>query len=281
VTNDEGSTTSNEATLTVTAAEAPSIVTHPADQSVTEGDTATFSVTAEGAAPLTYQWQKNQEDIDGATSASYTTPTTTLADDGSKFRCVVTNDEGSSTSNEAALTVSEAAQAPSIVTHPADQSVTEDDTATFTVAAEGTAPLTYQWQKNQEDIDGATSASYTTPATTLDDDGSKFRCVVTNDQGRATSNEATLTVSEAENQPPAAPELTAPDNGATGVSLTPTLTTGDFDDPDGDVHAKTQWQISANDSFAVNALVLDVRSASFLTSLEVPGLVLDGETTYY
>ena len=85
---------------------APTVTTHPANKSVTAGQTATFSVTASGTAPLSYQWQKNNTTISGATSASYTTPATTLADNGSTYRCVVTNSAGSATSNNATLTVS-------------------------------------------------------------------------------------------------------------------------------------------------------------------------------
>src|SRR5207245_4736395 len=59
----------------------------------------------------------------------------------------------------------------------------------------GTPPLTYQWQKNGADIPGATSSSYTTPATTSADSGAMFRVVITNSAGSATSNSATLTVS--------------------------------------------------------------------------------------
>jgi hypothetical protein len=84
----------------------PVISTQPEDRIVTVGQTATFSVVAEGTEPLSYQWQKNGGDIPGATSASYTTPATTLTDDGATFRCVVTNSAGSATSNEARLTVS-------------------------------------------------------------------------------------------------------------------------------------------------------------------------------
>jgi len=83
----------------------PSITTQPANQSVAEGQTATFSVAATGSAPLAYQWQRDGVNIAGATSASYTTPATTLADDGAAFHCVVTNSAGSVTSNAATLTV--------------------------------------------------------------------------------------------------------------------------------------------------------------------------------
>ena len=84
---------------------APSITQQPAAQSVMPGQTATFTVTAGGTAPLSYQWQKNGAPIAGAVSASYTTPATTLSDDGATFRVVVTNTAGSATSNPAALTV--------------------------------------------------------------------------------------------------------------------------------------------------------------------------------
>ena len=64
--------------------------------------------------------------------------------------------------------------APSITTQPVNLTVTAGQTATFSVAATGTAPLTYQWQKNAANISGATSASYTTPATASSDNGSTF-----------------------------------------------------------------------------------------------------------
>ena len=50
------------------------ITTQPASQTVTAGQTATFSVTATGTAPLSYQWKKNGAAISGATASSYTTP---------------------------------------------------------------------------------------------------------------------------------------------------------------------------------------------------------------
>src|SRR5205809_6151753 len=85
---------------------APYINIQPANQTVSVGQTATFSVGAAGTPPLTYQWQKNGVDIPGATSSSYTTPATTSADTGTIFRVVVSNTAGSVTSNSATLTVS-------------------------------------------------------------------------------------------------------------------------------------------------------------------------------
>jgi hypothetical protein len=93
--------------------------------------------------------------------------------------------------------VSAAAVAPSITAQPASQTVTAGQTASFAVVAAGTAPLSYQWQKNGANIAGASSASYTTAATTTSDSGSTFHAVVTNTAGTVTSAAATLTVNPA------------------------------------------------------------------------------------
>ena len=342
---------------------APSIATQPRAQTVTAGQTATFSVTATGIAPLTYQWRKNGTNISGATSSSYTTPATAIGDSGAVFTVVVSNSVGTVTSSSATLTVSTSryslvanasggtydktecvqdnttglmwegktaspatsrlgiltyfnydstssaqkwngsayvnptqaeidagtnsigyrnsvnasalcgytdwrlptkeelegivlrgtsptidtmwfpntqarfywssspyvgnsgsawgvnfdygnvnftgrsinlrvrlvrnSPAPSITTQPAAQTVTAGQTASFSVTASGTAPLSYQWKKNGTDISGATSSSYTTPVTVIGDNGATFTVVVSNSVGTATSNSATLTVNAA------------------------------------------------------------------------------------
>src|SRR6202023_2371695 len=184
------SATSNAATLTLNAAGvAPSITTQPVSADVTAGQTATFSVTATGTAPLSYQWQMNGTAISGANSSSYTTPPTTVSANRPLFTVVVTNSAGSVTSNTATLNVAAASSvAPSITTQPLSQTVTAGQTATFSVAVTGTAPLSYQWQKNGTAISGATSSTYTTPGATSSDNGSRFAVVVTNSAGSATSN---------------------------------------------------------------------------------------------
>jgi hypothetical protein len=86
-------------------AAAPSITAQPANQAVIIGRTATFTVTAAGTAPLTFQWQKGGAPISGATASSYTTPATAQTDDGSTFLVVVSNAVGSMTSAGAKLKV--------------------------------------------------------------------------------------------------------------------------------------------------------------------------------
>ena len=329
----------------------PTITLQPQGRSVIVGQTATFTLTATGTAPIAYQWRKNGADIAGATNSSYTTPATTLADSGARFSCVVSNAYGRVTSNTATLTVSNGAASiltnpgfeggtlpwvfytngsgsflndapgsgsphagrvsittagtnvqlfqsglaleadtryrlsfkaysnsghdlsvtlqkhgtpynsygltgyrvnlgtawseysteftttgfsgavsdgrlmfwlapydaagdqyflddvvitktstppvdspPVITAHPVNKTVSAGMTATFSVGVTGTAPLSYQWQKNGINILGATNSSYTTPATALADSGATFRCTVANAYGTATSNTAVLTV---------------------------------------------------------------------------------------
>jgi glucose/arabinose dehydrogenase len=186
------------------------ITTQPANQTVMQGQSATFTVTAGGTAPISYLWQRNQVNIMGANSPSYTLSGTTMADNGAKFRCLVSNSVGNATSNEATLTVN---APPNINTNPLDQTVTQGQTATFTINAGGSTPLTFQWQRNTVNISGATLSSYTLSPAKQADSGAKFRCLVTNSFGSAASSEATLTV-----QPPP-PILLTEENTDRAIAL--------------------------------------------------------------
>ncbi|MDM0110720.1 SBBP repeat-containing protein [Variovorax sp. J22R133] len=189
----------------------PSITDQPTSVTVTVGQRAKFEVTAAGSGPLAYQWRKNGADIAGATDFSYTTPATTTADNGALFVVVVSNALGSVTSNAATLTVGPVAVAPVITTQPAAISVVAGQSAAFSVVASGTAPLAYQWRKNGAAIAGATSVSYSIPATAIADSGGLYSVVVTNTAGSATSGDALLSVTST----PVAPTVTTEPGDAT------------------------------------------------------------------
>jgi Immunoglobulin domain len=162
--------------------------------------------------------------ISGATTRFYTTPPTTMADNGARFAAVVTNPAGSVTSNNATLTVNPALIPPLITTQPADQTVAVAETAMFSVTATGTGTLRYQWMKNGVNISGATGRSYTTPPTTMADNGARFAVVVSNAAGSVTSNNATLTVNSA--IPPSITTQPANKTVRAGQTATFTVTAG-------------------------------------------------------
>ena len=170
----------------------PYINVDPADATVVAGQRATFTVGASGQAPMTYQWYVNGAPITDATGSSYTTPVTSASDDGDEYWVEVTNAEGWADSGLATLRVS---SAPAITTQPNSASVSVGQTATFSVAASGTAPLWYQWYKNGAAIVSASGSSYRTPATVAGDSGSTFYVVVSNAAGSVTSAGALLFVS--------------------------------------------------------------------------------------
>lgn len=174
---------------------APTISTQPSSQSVTVGDSVTFTVVATGDGTLSYQWRKDGTSVSGATSASLTL-SSVAASDAADYDVVVSNDGGSVTSSAATLTVSSSTGAPLINTQPSSQSVVEGNSVTFSVSATGSGTLSYQWQKDGSDISGATSSSYSLSAVSSSDAGD-YSVVVSNSVGSVSSNSASLTVTVA------------------------------------------------------------------------------------
>ncbi len=183
--------------LTVQAASNPNtppgITSQPSSQTVIAGGTASFTVTATGSAPLRYQWRTNGIAMTGATNSTLTISGATPSQAGN-YAVVITNSSGSITSATAILTV---LIPPSITTQPVSQSVSAGNSAGFTVAATGTAPLGYRWRKNGTFINGANSTTLSLPSAGAGDAGS-YTVVVTNSAGSVTSSVAVLTV----NAPP-------------------------------------------------------------------------------
>ncbi|HXU79044.1 MAG TPA: immunoglobulin domain-containing protein, partial [Methylomirabilota bacterium] len=102
ITNVAGTITSGNAVLSVNSP--PGITTPPQPQTVIAGNSANFTVTASGTAPLGYQWRLNGTNIAGATTTALSRPNVQLVDAGN-YAVVVTNSLGSITSAPAALTV--------------------------------------------------------------------------------------------------------------------------------------------------------------------------------
>lgn len=202
---------------------------------VTGANSTSVAVSAtdpdSGPAALVYTWSKVSGpgtvtfSPNGTTGAA--TGTATFSASGTYSLQVSVNDGAAGATSQITGLVVTLPSAPTITTQPTNKTVTAGQTATFTVTATGTAPLTYQWQKNGGNIAGATGASYTTPTTTTGDSGSTYRVIVTNGSGSVTSSSATLTVTVATNAITAGVStvtFTAPTGSATPVTTTISLT---------------------------------------------------------
>jgi hypothetical protein len=196
VRNAAGEVLSNAALLTVNPAPiAPVITAQPQPVTVSAGQTAQFSVTATGTAPLAYQWQRNGVNIAGSTAPNCSVVNAQSANVGS-YRVIVSNAAGSVTSTAATLTVNPAVQLPVVLTQPAAATRTVGQSVTFTIAASGSGSLAYQWYLDGIPIAGANAPSYTLPAVALTDAGA-YTAGVRNTAGEVLSSPAVLVVNQA------------------------------------------------------------------------------------
>jgi hypothetical protein len=170
---------------------AATIASHPRDATIAVGSSVTFAVTAAGSEPFTYQWRRNGAPIVGAVENTYAMSFVGLHESGAQFSVAVTNAGGQAESNAAVLTVLERV---SITAHPQPQRVYVGEKATYAVAAEGSAPLSYQWRRNGVAIPGASEVSYEIGAAQAADAEAMFDVIVSNPVHSDQSGEARLIV---------------------------------------------------------------------------------------
>lgn len=188
----------------IVGCDTPTIDVPPANQQACVGGSATFSVHASGPGTLTYQWRKNSNPINGATSASYEISPVTIGDAGS-YDCVVANDCPGIVSSPASLTVS---APPLIVTQPQSVVARPGTTAALSLVANpgnGSGPLQYQWKKGVANLaDGGRISGATTSILQISNaqisDGGDYSCVVTDSTaplcGSVASNSAHLSIGD-------------------------------------------------------------------------------------
>jgi hypothetical protein len=190
--NAGGSADSQQAQLVVGGA--PLILTQPTDRNATPNSDITFVVDANGTAPLSYQWQKQESpdsyvNVNGATNSNYTISGVQLTD-SKTYRLQISNAFGAITSNDATLSVG---IAPNILTHPTDVNGTTGDNVGFTVQASGTPTPNYQWYRDGNPINGETASSLVIKNVRSQDNGS-YWVKVSNAGGSVESKRAQLLV---------------------------------------------------------------------------------------
>ena len=229
----------------VTINTAPQVTTQPTPTTATAPNPAAFTVACSGSPTPTIQWQLSSDggttwnNVTGQTSTTLTLTPTSLAQSTSQYRAICTNTAGSATSNAATLTVN---TTPQVTTQPTTTSVTAPNTAAFTTACSGSPAPTLQWQLSTDtgltwnNITGQTAATLTLTPTSSALNANQYRALCTNLAGTATSNDATLTVT----QPSTGTTSPTGTTSTTGTTLTPPVFGVDFQaQPHGTVLART------------------------------------------
>lgn len=181
----------------------PSFIVLPQSETNNEGTTATFSVTADGTGPLSYQWKKGGVALsDGGEVSGSATPNLVLsgvsAADAGNYSVVVTGNGSITSAPPVVLTV--ITNLPPVINdQPQSLTISAGATATFSVTASGSLPLAYQWQEDGVNLsDGGNVSGSQTPTLTLTGisatDVAIYSAVVSNAFGSTPSYGALLDV---------------------------------------------------------------------------------------
>ena len=279
------------------------ITAQPSNATGNEGGTSSYTVAGNtSSGSHTYQWSKSDNGVDyntipGAVGATYTTPALVFADDNDdRFKCTLSL-VGAQNDLVSTFAVQTVLRVITISQQPQAQTVIEGQTATFSITAAITSgSINYQWQKstdsggNWANINGATSASYTTVTQPFPTLNNEYRCVLSNSNAISiTSQSATITVNESEFVE-ASTGITVNEDPTTNLTFNrqPTFTANAFvSQYAGSTHSASWWLIKRTsdnaviyDTAAITVPDLSQGDTGNLTTFTVPAGTLDFQTTY-
>jgi hypothetical protein len=201
-----GTTTSTPGVLSVAQrVVAPVVTSDPSNQTVVEGETASFTAVGTGTPAPAIEWQVRSAAaadpeagwsvVAGATASTYTTAATTLSQSGAQYRAVLRNAGGTAASLPATMSVQQRVIAPAITSAPQPLTAQAGQFGTFAVTATGTAPLSYQWFRNGQAIAGANASELLVLADPVDAGSSyQISVQVSNPAGTVQSSAAAMTI---------------------------------------------------------------------------------------
>ena len=172
----------------------PSISSQPSSSTSYDGETITLSVEASGQGPFAYQWMKDGEDIEGATSDTLTISTASASDDGD-YTVTVTSQTGSTVSNVASLSIQTLPGAPAFVEQPLGDIVLKGGIATLDARAVSNSAIDYQWYFNGEVLDGETGSVLSIVPANTEHEGT-YHVVATSAGGSTTSETSEILVTD-------------------------------------------------------------------------------------
>jgi alpha-tubulin suppressor-like RCC1 family protein len=202
--NPSGSATTRSVTLTVR--HAPVVTQQPRNATTEEGQSAVFEAKASGFPAPSVQWETSTDggatwsSIPRGTTEQLTVFSAKTSQDGTEFRAIFSNVAGKVTTEVARMIVH---NVPRLIKQPVSVSVLKGNAATFEATASGFPSPTVQWELSIDGghswapVEGATANKLTIASAQTSESGDRYRAVFSNEAGRATSNEATLSVTDA------------------------------------------------------------------------------------
>ena len=166
-----------------------SITQQPQSTSTTDWGASSFSISATGASPISYQWYFNSSSILNATSSTLSLPYVVASINDGYYYVIAYSASLGATSSQALLQIN-----PLIIHQPQSITGPEGSLAVFSASFSSSLPLTYQWQLNGSNIAGATSTNYSTQTSPFFLYQGSYDIIGTTASGSTTSNNATLNI---------------------------------------------------------------------------------------